>query len=86
MFFRNVDFIKQQAPSYLKSLGYDITGVEGIELSLLWGGYVWVQATRKEVPELVYTIKLRRQGNSLKWIYDRILNPEAAASANVYCV
>ena len=77
-FFRNVEFIKANAKSYLNSLGYTLLGYEGADACPIFGGYVWFQAIRLDKPELVFTIQLRRQGDSLKWTLERIINPEAA--------
>lgn len=78
-FFRNVEFVKQNANKFLTDLGYTNIAYEGSELSLLFGGQVWFQCTRPN-SKLVYTVRLRKQGNSLVWNYDRILNPEDAVT------
>lgn len=78
-FFRNTEFIKNHTYSFLAKLGYTFLGFEGMEANLLFGGKVWVQASKNDMPALVFTIRLRKQGDDVKWEYERIINPEATA-------
>jgi hypothetical protein len=81
-FFRNTEFIKENGPKHLSQLGYINIGFEGLERDIFYGGQAWFQAMRPNSP-FVYTILLRRQGDSLKWLYDRIINPEAATTQQI---
>lgn len=75
--FRNIEFIKANADAHFQVLGYELLGYEGADPSLIYGGFAWFQVFRKDRPELIYTIQVRRQGDDLKWLYERIINPEA---------
>lgn len=76
-FFRNVDFIKKHAPDYFKRLGFKVLGLEGVDAELIFGGNVWYQVSRKDTPELIWTVSVRRQGEGIKWVGERIMNAEA---------
>ena len=74
-FYRNTEFIKNKGFEFLSQLGYSEIGFEGCDEDLVYGGYVWFQAKKPKSP-LIYTIQLRKQGNYLKWVYERIINPQ----------
>jgi len=72
--FRNVQCIKDKAPAYLTALGYRLLGYEGSDPNIIFGESVWFQAIRDDSSKLVYTIQLRKQGDGLKWQYERVIN------------
>lgn len=74
-FFRNVSFIKANAVQFLTQLGYHNVGYEGSDAGLLVGGYCWYQAVSDSCPNAVFTMKLRKQGDSLKLVFDRVITP-----------
>lgn len=82
-FFRNVRFITRKAPAFLKQLGYTISGYEGAEAALFVGGCVWYHAKRKDQPGALFTLKVRRQGNSLKLLYDCMMNEDVLKTYKV---
>ena len=79
-FFRNVEFVRARAKDFIESLGYVYCGYEGADFGIFYGGSVWIQASKPERPEVIYTIRLRRQGDSLKWTFDRFVNDVQSVS------
>jgi len=75
-FFRNVEYIKSNGKAFLEGMYFNHVVYEGTDPCLLFGGYVWFQATHASDPQLIYTIRLRKQGDGLKFDYERIMNPE----------
>jgi len=73
-FFRNVEFVKTRAKDFIEALGYVYLGCEGADYGIFYGGSVWIQAKRLENQTLIYTIRLRRQGDDLKLTFYRIVN------------
>lgn len=69
-FYRNIPFIMENAPKFLGDLKYEYLGYEGADGNLLWGGCGWFQVQSKFSGSIL-TVQLRRQGSSLKWIFDR---------------
>ena len=51
---RNVDYVKEQAPEFWRSAGYEITAYEGYEWSVFFGGKIWYQLERTKSDGIIY--------------------------------
>jgi len=72
--YRDVEYIKENAPNYLESLGYTVLGSDGFTGGYLYGGSVFFQTKRIDTPNLIYSIQVVEWRGELQSYDPQVIN------------
>ncbi len=77
LWYRNVEFIKNNILEFVSQMGFSIIGREGALGDLWWGGRVFYILKRPENPELAYRMEVFRTYDGVFSNQLYVFNPEA---------